>query len=54
MDYQVQLSFENINAPELGVYGVDHVAVAERLGLQGDPCHRPEGCAGRRLQPRAN
>jgi len=26
MDYHVQLSFENINAPELGVYGVDHVA----------------------------
>src|SRR3984893_1455369 len=34
MDYQVQLSFENINAPELGVYGVDHVAVAEGLGCK--------------------
>jgi tartronate-semialdehyde synthase len=34
MDYQVQLSFENINAPELGVYGVDHVAVAQGLGCK--------------------
>src|SRR5581483_9850210 len=34
MDYQVQLSFANINAPELGVYGVDHVAVAEGLGCK--------------------
>jgi tartronate-semialdehyde synthase len=34
MDYQVQLSFPNINAPELGVYGVDHVAVAEGLGCK--------------------
>src|SRR5271167_547612 len=34
MDYQVQLSFENINAPELGGYGVDHVAVAEGLGCK--------------------
>ena len=34
MDYHVQLSFENINAPELGVYGVDHVAVAEGLGCK--------------------
>ena len=34
MDYHVQLSFENINAPELGGYGVDHVAVAEGLGCK--------------------
>jgi len=34
MDYHVQLSFENVNAPELGVYGVDHVAVAEGLGCK--------------------
>src|SRR5260370_9005324 len=43
MDYHVQLSFENINAPELGVYGVDHVAVAEGLGCKSirvtDPNH---------------
>ncbi|OYD81441.1 glyoxylate carboligase [Azospirillum brasilense] len=34
MDFQVQLSFENINAPEIGVYGVDHIAVAEGLGCK--------------------
>ncbi|MGC2181504.1 MAG: thiamine pyrophosphate-dependent enzyme, partial [Bradyrhizobium sp.] len=34
MDYHVQLSFENINAPELGAYGVDHVAVAKGLGCK--------------------
>jgi tartronate-semialdehyde synthase len=34
MDYCVQLSFENINAPELGGYGVDHVKVAEGLGCK--------------------
>lgn len=35
MDYQVGLAFENINAPELGVYGVDHIKVAEGLGCKG-------------------
>jgi len=43
MDYQVQLSFENIIAPEIGGYGVDHVAVAEGLGCKAirvtDPNH---------------
>jgi tartronate-semialdehyde synthase len=34
MDYCVQLSFENINAPELGGYGVDHVKVVEGLGCK--------------------
>lgn len=34
MDFQVQLSFENINAPEVNGYGVDHVAVAEGLGCK--------------------
>jgi tartronate-semialdehyde synthase len=34
MDYCVQLAFENINAPELGSYGVDHIAVAEGLGCK--------------------
>jgi tartronate-semialdehyde synthase len=34
IDYQVQLSFENINAPDLNGYGVDHVAVAEGLGCK--------------------
>ena len=34
MDYCVQLAFENINAPDLNGYGVDHVAVAEGLGCK--------------------
>jgi tartronate-semialdehyde synthase len=34
MDYCVQLSFENINAPEINGYGVDHVAVVEGLGCK--------------------
>ncbi len=34
MDYCVQLAFDNINAPELGGYGVDHVKVAEGLGCK--------------------
>lgn len=34
MDYCVQLSFDNINAPEVNGYGVDHVTVAEGLGCK--------------------
>jgi tartronate-semialdehyde synthase len=34
MDYCVQLSFDNVNAPELNGYGVDHVKVAEGLGCK--------------------
>ena len=34
MDYRVQLSFDNVNAPELNGYGVDHVKVAEGLGCK--------------------
>lgn len=34
MDFEVRLEFENINSPELGVYGVDHVKVAEGLGCR--------------------
>jgi tartronate-semialdehyde synthase len=34
MDYCVQLSFENINAPEVEGYGVDHIAVVEGLGCK--------------------
>ncbi len=33
MDYQVQLSFENLNS-DTGGYGVDHVKVAEGLGCK--------------------
>ncbi|MFI1504172.1 glyoxylate carboligase [Streptomyces sp. NPDC020597] len=34
IDFQVKLEFENVNAPELGVYGVDHVKVAEGMGCK--------------------
>ncbi|MBV9117421.1 MAG: glyoxylate carboligase [Acetobacteraceae bacterium] len=34
MDYAVQLSFDNVNAPELHGYGVDHVKVAEGMGCR--------------------
>jgi tartronate-semialdehyde synthase len=34
IDYQVNLEFENLNSPEIGVYGVDHVKVAEGLGCK--------------------
>jgi len=32
MDYEVQLSFKNINCPEIGEYGVDHVKATESFG----------------------
>lgn len=34
MDYCVQLAFDNINAPEVEGYGVDHIKVAEGLGCK--------------------
>ncbi|KAF1055062.1 MAG: Glyoxylate carboligase [Stenotrophomonas maltophilia] len=34
IDYCVQLAFDNVNAPELEGYGVDHVAVVEGLGCK--------------------
>ncbi|MEO6199864.1 MAG: glyoxylate carboligase [Cryobacterium sp.] len=34
MDYHVSLAFENVNSPELGGYGVDHLKVAEGLGCK--------------------
>ncbi len=42
MDYEVQLSFQNINSPELGEYGVDHVKVAEGLGCKALRVFDPE------------
>jgi tartronate-semialdehyde synthase len=46
MDYHVQLSFDNVNAPEMNGYGVDHVKVAEGLGCKGlrvfDPAQLPD------------
>jgi tartronate-semialdehyde synthase len=41
MDYCVQLSFENVNSPELGGYGVDHVKVVEGLGCKALRVHEP-------------
>ncbi|MFM0733776.1 glyoxylate carboligase [Paraburkholderia sediminicola] len=42
MDFCVQLGFENINAPEMNGYGVDHVAVAEGLGCKAIRVFKPE------------
>jgi tartronate-semialdehyde synthase len=42
MDYCVQLSFENVNAPELNGYGVDHVAVALGLGCKAIRVTEPD------------
>lgn len=42
MDYCVQLAFENVNAPEIKGYGVDHVAVVEGLGCKAIRVSRPE------------
>jgi tartronate-semialdehyde synthase len=42
MDYAVQLSFDNVNAPEIGGYGVDHVKVAEGLGCKALRVQRPD------------
>jgi tartronate-semialdehyde synthase len=41
MDYAVQLSFDNVNAPELGGYGVDHTKVAEGLGCKALRVYEP-------------
>ena len=41
MDYGVQLAFDNINAPELEGYGVDHVAVVEGLGCKAIRVREP-------------
>jgi tartronate-semialdehyde synthase len=42
MDYCVQLSFENINAPSIKEYGVDHVAVVEGLGCKAIRVSEPK------------
>jgi tartronate-semialdehyde synthase len=42
MDYCVQLSFDNVNAPELNGYGVDHVAVAKGLGCKALRVFEPD------------
>jgi tartronate-semialdehyde synthase len=42
MDYCVQLAFDNVNAPELKGYGVDHVKVVEGLGCKAIRVTDPE------------
>jgi len=42
MDYCVQLGFDNVNAPETGGYGVDHMKVVEGLGCKGIRVQRQE------------
>jgi tartronate-semialdehyde synthase len=42
MDYCVQLSFDNINSPEVGGYGVDHVKVVEGLGCKALRVFEPD------------
>jgi tartronate-semialdehyde synthase len=42
MDYCVQLGFDNVNAPQMNGYGVDHVAVAEGLGCKAIRVSRQE------------
>jgi tartronate-semialdehyde synthase len=45
MDYAVQLGFDNINAPELDGYGVDHRKVVEGLGCKFVRVHRQDEIA---------
>jgi len=42
MDYCVQLSFDNINSPEIEGYGVDHIKVAEGLGCKAIRVTEPD------------
>ncbi|PSF13283.1 glyoxylate carboligase [Marinobacter fuscus] len=46
MDYCVQLSFENVNCPEINDYGVDHVSVVEGLGCKAIRVTSPDDIAG--------
>ncbi|GAA1366176.1 glyoxylate carboligase [Streptomyces beijiangensis] len=42
INFQVNLEFENINSPEVGVYGVDHVKVVEGLGCKAIRVTEPD------------
>ncbi|TWG88177.1 tartronate-semialdehyde synthase [Cupriavidus gilardii J11] len=53
MDYCVQLAFDNINAPELDGYGVDHVKVVEGLGCKAIRVFKPQDIAPAFEQARA-
>ena len=52
MDYQVQLSFKNINCEEIGDYGVDHVKLAEALGCKAFRVFDPKEIAPAMQQAR--
>ena len=45
MDFHVQLAFDNVNAPEVGGYGVDHVKVVEGLGCKAIRVFEPDQIA---------
>ncbi len=45
MDYCVQLSFDNVNSPEVQGYGIDIVKVTEGLGCKAIRVHRHEEIA---------
>lgn len=53
MDYCVQLAFDNINAPDLKGYGVDHIAVAEGLGCKALRVSEPDEILGAFAQAKA-
>jgi tartronate-semialdehyde synthase len=42
MDYEVSLAFDNINSPEAGNTGVDHIQVAEGLGCKAIRVRTPQ------------
>ncbi|MBI3451558.1 MAG: glyoxylate carboligase [Rhodospirillales bacterium] len=46
MDYEVQLNFNNVNCPEIGDYGVDHVRAAEAFGCRAVRVFEPGKIAG--------
>jgi tartronate-semialdehyde synthase len=53
IDHCVSLAFDNINAPELDGYGVDHVAVTRGLGCKAIRVLKPEDIQPALLQARA-
>jgi tartronate-semialdehyde synthase len=53
MDYCVQLAFNNINAPELKGYGVDHLKVIEGLGCKAIRVTEPDHIHDALVQARA-
>ena len=49
----MQLAFENVNSPELGAYGVDHVKVAEGFGCKALRVREPASCRPRSSRRRS-